>query len=395
MIVWWEIVTDTIREGAPPSGETLIEARCDLRNSESPQNMIKRGVRECYDYLDVDGYSLIPAIPHPRNGDRGLLRPLYLYSFAVEEDKQVAGLFRVSMSWAVAEKIEGGLQTERIPPTYGQWSEDRQILWDPNPPYEMHRTAAGEMIRNLTETVTYPTLNYSYRTPALPDWFESAQLGPINEDFVKLDGKTYEPYTLWASSASCTSIVDQTDGTYWRDINLSVSVNPEGWDKQVPHLGYYELRMVAREYKRKAQQPEGAVSIAYEWGKKDIDIYQYISNQQDVDRFMEAAREGRTVSLNGVNVRIVTSYAPITTIINPSPEMDAKDVDEPVPLDKNGVAYRIWKPGAIFASTDGSTTNIQSASYPLFLRTDLKPEDILIYPKRTKKLARFSRWGLW
>jgi hypothetical protein len=390
MITYWEVVHDTITEGAPPSGETLIEVMNDEIRGESVENRIKRGFEECYAFRgDPNGFHLIPVLDHPRNKTRGDLRPIYLSQFRVEEDKKVPGLFAVSMQWSVPENIEGGVGLERVPPRRGQWSEERQSLFDPNT-NRLHTTAAGEMIRNLRDTVYFPTLAYTYRMRSLPSWFKEAQRNPINEDFVRLDGESFEPYTLMVTTATADSLIDQQNESYWRDISIEIAYDPDGWDKLLPHLGYYELRMTAREYKRKAEQAAPGLNIGYELGDREIDIYPYIKNQSDVEQYIVAAREGRTITLAGVNVKIFTAMQPVTTIINPSGAMEAKDVDEPVPLDKFGVAYRQWAPGY-----GAYVTGQASKAYPLYLRTELTPSEILIQKKRTRKLARFSNWGLW
>lgn len=391
MITWWKIVRDTITEGGPPSGETLIEVTNDEIRGESVEARIKRGIEECYAYRgDPDGYHLIPALPHPRNKLRGQLHELYLSQFRVEEDEKVAGKYLVSMQWAIPEQIQGGIDLERVPPRRGQWSEERQSLFDPNT-NRLHTTAAGEMIRNLRETIYFPTLAYTYRMESLPSWFSEAQACPINSDYVRLDGVGYDPYTLMVTTATADPIKDQTNNSYWRDISLEIAHDPDGWDKRLPHMGYYELRLTAREFKRKTTQPAPGLNIAYELGDRDIDIYPFIEKQSDIEQYVIAAREGRTITLGrgSMAVKIFTSMQPVTTIINPTGDLEPKDVDEPVPLDKFGVAYRKWVPGVDYQ------TGQASKPYPLYLRNDLTASEILIQNKRTRKLARFSNWGLW
>jgi hypothetical protein len=389
MITWWKVVHDKIREGSPPSGETLIEVTIDEIQGESVESRIKRGIEECYAFRgDPEGFHLIPALDHPRNRSRGNLRPLYLSQFQVDEDEKVPGKYLISMQWSVPEQIQGGIGLERVPPRRGQWSEDRISLFDPNTD-EIHVTAAGEMIRNLRDTFYFPTLAYSYRMKSLPPWFREAQAGPINSDYVRLDGEGYEPYTLMVTNASAEAIIDQQSNNYWRDLNLEIAYDPDGWDKRLPHMGYYELRLIAREYKRKAEQPAPGLHIAYELGSVDIEIYSSIKTQSDLEQYVIAAREGRTIRHFGTNIRVFTSMQPVTTIINADGDLEAKDVDEPVPLDKYGCAYRNWKPGSDY------TTDKAPKKYPLELRTELTPSEILIQSKRTRKLARFSNWGLW
>lgn len=390
MITWWEVITDTVGETQEPQGETLIEARVDHREGESVKAFIDRGIDECYSYVDPNGYSCLKNIPHPKNsGRRANLRPVYCASFSVDEHKSVPNLFQVKLQWAVPDRIPG-VDLERRPPERGQWSETRQSLFDPNTK-RLHQTTAGELIRGIEVVCQYPSLLYQLRMEQLPSWFEEAQAGPINEDYVRLDGKTYEPYTLNAKRCTATVLRGDQPGEFYRDIEVEVAVNPDGWDKMNPNIGYYEQRMTARTWKPETNENGDEY---YVLGKQDIDVYPYIANQSDVDRFMQAAREGRAINLNRTNsggappVKILTSFERIMTVINPSGNQEAKEVDKPVPLDRNGVAYRVWTPGSEY------TTGSAARPYPLPLRTQIDPSELIMLRPRPMKTARMSQWGL-
>lgn len=399
MIQTWNIVDDDIEESGPPQGDTRIEATIDWRAGESAEHMIRRGVEECYAFRgDPDGYHCIHAMPHPRNTSvvRVNLRPIYLKSFSCIPDKESPVRFWVSMKWDVPENIQGGVQ-ERLPPRRGQWSENRQSLFDPDPRTgtKLHTTTAGEVIKGLQDTFQFPTLSYSYRMDSLPRWFEDAQAGCVNEDSVYLDGKTYGPNTLQVSTAVAEPFLDP-DAKVWRDIYLEIAVNPDGWDRQIPNIGYYELKLYALRWEKKTPAPGANPTpyAGYGFVGNPIDPYPYITSQQALDRLFRAARENRAVKLAGQTVKIRWSYEPIMTILNPKGDQEAKEVDKPVPLDANGAALRDWNPGFDYQTGIGELASVSNPR-PIPLRTLLKPEDVIILKRRTRKTARMSEWGLW
>ena len=399
MIMTWNIVDDDIEESGPPQGETRIEATIDWRAGESAEQMIRRGVEECYAFRgDPDGYHCLHAMPHPRNTStaRANLRPIYLKSYSCIPDKESPVRFWVNMKWDVPENVQGGVQ-ERLPPRRGQWSENRQSLFDPDPRtgQKLHTTTAGEAIKGMQDNVLFPTLAYSYRMDSIPRWFKDAQQGCVNEDSVYLDGETYAPNTLQVSSATADPFLDP-EGKIWRDISLDIAVNPDGWDRQIPNIGYYELKLYALKWEKRFPPigSEPTLYTSYEFTGNPIDVYPWIESQQGVDTLFRAARENRAIKLGGQTVKIRWSYEPIMTILNPKGDQEAKEVDKPVPLDANGAALRDWNPGFDYVSA-GPGLGSQTISRPIPLKTLLKPEDVIILKLRTRKTVRMSEWGLW
>lgn len=401
MILTWNIVDDDIEESGPPQGETRIEATINWRAGESAEAMIERGVEECYNYRnDPKGYHCVHAMPHPKNTSiaRQNLRPVYLKSFSCIPDKESPVRFWVNMKWDAPENVQGGI-FEKLPPRRGQWSESRQSLFDPDPKTlnKLHTNTAGEPIKGMQDSFRFPTLNYSYRMEEIPRWFDDAQMGCVNEDNVYLDGKNYAPNTLQVMNATADPFQDGGDQQkVWRDINLEISFDPDGWDRQIPNIGYYELKLYALKW-GKLQRPAGSDPTpyaAYGFSGNPIDVYPWIESQQGVDTLFRAARENRAIKLGNDTVKIRWSYEPIMTILNPKGDQEAKEVDKPVPLDANGAALRDWNPGWDYTS-GGSGMGSVTRPRPIPLRTLIKPEEVIILKRRTRKPVRMSEWGLW
>lgn len=394
MIKTWNVVSDEITEGGPPSGTTVIEATIDWIVGELPEAMIERGVRECYQYRsDPKRFHCEPQQDYPRNNsiERQDYRPLYLKSFSCIEDVNSTCRFLVTLNWDVPEGVQGDVN-ERLPPRRGQWSENRQSMYDPNKNGNgLHTTTAGEFIKGINDNFIYPTLAYTYRSKTIPKWFTDAQGGCVNDDDIRLDGEKYKKNTLMVTMATAEAYQDQMEEKeYYRDISLELAVNPDGWDRQHPNIGYYELKLFAQPWERKI----GKFGDYFVLGDRVIDVYPWIENQNGVNTAFKLARDDKPYRLGNDIVKFRWAYEPIMTIINPRGNQDSKEVDKPVPLDKNGAALRDWNPGWDYTTTMGDALSI-SKPRPIPLKTIIEPKDLIILKLRTRKSVRMSEWGLW
>lgn len=373
-ITQWEIIDDVITEDVEsPSGTTNIEVTFTAKPRETTAQMIARGLKECYDYIDKSGYNCVRAAPHPNNNwrlQRGH-RPVFCQDFTVKEDKDNPFLIHVALQWAVPEAIKGDAPLEREPPRRTQHVVPRISTTDPNTGYP-HTNTAGEIIRNVQVDWRYGGLSYTIRLRKLPSWFADMQQGPINDDTVRLDGDLYEPLTLWCSS--CTSTPYRIrEGVYGQEISLDLLHDPNGWDEKYPNIGHYELLLVG----------QTVTKSRFFNSSLAVDVMSQIGTRQDAERFAEAARTGKTIMMAvGANggmepVKIQQVYVPIKTYLKqpkyvvPAPTIE--DIDRPVMLDNNGLAFRELNDGYPLKTTGFGPNDLVTRSLITRLKVPFKP----------------------
>lgn len=376
MIVLWHIESDIIPESNEASGKTEIIAQVDHIDGEAVEDRIARLIRECYDYRDPDGYHCVRSVYHPLNGFR-LNRacvPLYLKEFEVQEDATNSYLAKVSLNWATAEATEGEAPLEREPPRRIQHIVPRISVRDPNTG-RPHTTSAGEPFRGVQYDEGYGGLSYTLRLPRIPPWFRAAQRRPMNRDTVTLAGESYAPRTLWLVSCVSTPLRIRPN-VYWEEMSLEILHDPDGWDELYPNMGHYELILT------------GKTIVAQGGRSQAVNVMEQITSRADATRFATAARNRTPIVMRipGTvagqwNVEISQSYVPVKTYLKPpqfiTPQPDIEDVDKPVMLDNNGIAFRDLKDG-----------------FPV-KTTDIPLNDIVTRKLTVRKLMDFQAMGLW
>lgn len=366
MIDHWEVVSDDIAEQIAASGTTPLEIWVRPQDGELVEQAIARGLRECYEYVDSNGYFGQLNLPHPRNDfrfNRGL-RPLYQSSFKFTEDKENPYLFHGELQWAVPEKIDSSLALDREPPRRVQWSDRRAVIHDPNT-NRLFTTTAGEIIRGVEHEERFGGFAYDYRLPSIPNWFDEMQAGPINEDTVRLDGQYYPPKSLWVQTCEASPVRGPGD-LYWRQLSIVILHNRHGWERIYPNVGYSENFLVG--YNARGQ--------AY-------DVMRGVRDQADVDALAAAAGNGQLIQFPFlyVPVRIERSYRPIKDQLYPSTGEDDHEpapVKEMVPIDRNGLAYRLHG--------DSETKPV---------RSQIELNEVVTVRVNPYPLAKLSKMGLW
>jgi len=372
MIDHWEVVSDDIGEQMGATGTTILEIWVRPEDGESADQAIVRGSRECYEYVDSNGFYGQLNLEHPRNDfrfNRGL-RPVFQSSFKFTEDKENPYLFHGELQWAVPEKIDSSLALDREPPRRVQWSDRRAVIHDPNTG-RLFTTTAGEIIRGIEHEERFGGFAYTYRMPSIPNWFDEMQAGPINEDMVRLDGKYYPPKSLWVQTCEASPTRGPGD-VYWRELSIVILHNKHGWERIYPNVGYYEQFL-----------------LGYKADGSSIDILKYTAqDQSQVDALAAAAGNGRLTRFPFFvdPIRVERSYRPIKDQLYPSNGEDEHEpgpVKEQVPLDRNGVAYR-------------SGGYIQGNNYgTLPVRTQIEANEVVLVRVNPYPLAKLSKMGLW
>lgn len=386
-ITGWHIIKDSITESSQPSGSTEIEVTYTPRPRETVEQAILRTQLDCYDYIDRGGYSCRLGAPHPLNDNRlrGGYFPVFLQSFHVNPDALPDNpwAMTVTLNWAVAENVEG-VTLEREPPRRFQHIIPGFSLRDPNT-FFPHTTSAGEIIRNVPFDEGYGALGYTLRLPEIPAWYEALERRPMNRDTVRLDGTNYAPRKLWVVRCEATPIKIR-QGVYWREIALDLLINPDGWDELYPNVGHFELLL-------KGTTRVAAVGAngrpVYRNGRRvytngeSVEIMARINSREDANRYAAAARSGRPIRIEGVTggVYITQNYTPIQNYLffpyMEVPQPEIVDVEKPVMIDENGLAFRLAANGQPLKTTG------------------FDPEDIVTRKLTTRKLVDLSPIGLW
>lgn len=362
----WLIESDTIQEQARPTGETVINAEVQAIPGEAPEDTVARAKLDCYRYRDPNGYSCSRNIPHPLNAERLAqgLQEIYQESFTVEEHPENVRMCRVMLSWRTPEEMEGGIDLRRAPPEHGQWSERRPCFRDPNTG-KWFLTTAGELINGVEDDATFETLSYSMRVPREPRWYRDAVGKPINRDTVILDGRPYLPETVMVQQVRMTPI--ENGLTWWREIQMELAINPDGWHDYVPNAGLYEQYLLFRRMDSDGKPVETV-----------LDLSPHMTESELADAAKIADKKA-TIKLGSTDFFVMRHYRRVKDQLKPSfgdDDHDPTNVVEPVALDKYGQAYR---------QRDNPVRPIR----------EITPQELIVLKLTKKRKVRFSQFGLW
>jgi hypothetical protein len=369
----WGVVKDEITESVKPTCRTELEVTFEplpsdqFRSGDDVEYWIALCKLEIMNRSRRGEHNLVLANEHPFNSDRlktsrnmDVKLPLFLSDFTIREHEDSLWVYYVDLNYRSAEEMEN--PADKVPPDMGSWTHRYNVYNDPNDGTPFRNTA-GDWIKDVEEEREFPAFHYTWFTEERPKWLSMYGANVVNSDGVRIDGEYFKEGTLMTARPVCR-VVQQKNGQA-RKNELDILVNPLGWKRRWPNVGYRERKL--------DKDCWGTGTSAALPTEKEYNLVQKRFDDPTIQEmfFQSYKRPARLLQ-------------PITTVFNGDDK-----VTEPVALDKYGMAYRRWLDDA----TPYNQANVSRRDFPLM--DPLEPKNLITLEFRTKLFLPYAPMRLW
>lgn len=369
----WGVVKDDITESAKPQAKTELEVifeplpSDEIRSQDDVEYWIALCKLEIMKRSKRGEHNLFLGREHPFNDDRSRLSTivdikakLYVSDFTIRDAEDSLWVYYVDINYRSAEDIDD--PNVKMPPDMGSWTHRYNVYNDPNDGNPFRNTA-GDWIKDIEEEREFPAFHYTWFTKDRPKWLAMYGANIVNSDGVRLDGEYFKEGTLMTARPVCR-VVQQKNGVA-RKNELDILVNPLGWKRRWPNVGYRERKLDAECW--------GTGTAALKGTEKDYHTVQGVYNDPVLQEgfIQQTKRPARLLK-------------PVNLIYNGDDK-----VTEPVALDRYGMAYRRW----IDDAAPYAPASPSSRDWPL--KDPIDPRDLITLEFRTKLFLPYAPMRLW